>query len=96
MREMKHPRAPKTPTLLCAPYPVNDETNHDEIQYMKNCSISIHLGLLILATIAPTISLRSVEGQTTQKESAITLRPPSPLQMTMQRISIMAPHPAIA
>ncbi len=53
-------------------------------------------GLLILATIASNVHLRLVEGQTIQPEPAITLRPPVPVQMTIQRAGITAPHPAVA
>ncbi|MBK8278405.1 MAG: hypothetical protein IPK92_21955 [Nitrospira sp.] len=51
---------------------------------------------MILATIASNVHLRLVEGQTIQPEPAITLRPPVPVPMTIQRAGITAPHPAVA
>lgn len=53
-------------------------------------------GLLILATIASKVHLRLVEGQTIQPEAAITLCPPVPMQMTVQRVGIPAsPLPVV-
>lgn len=52
-------------------------------------------GLLILATIASKIHLRLVEGQTILPDPLMTLCPNVPVQMTVQRIGIPAPHPAV-
>jgi cytochrome P450 len=53
-------------------------------------------GLLILATIASTVRLDLVDGQTIQPEPVMTLRPNVPVQMTVQRIGITKPHPIVA
>jgi enediyne biosynthesis protein E7 len=53
-------------------------------------------GLLILATIASTVCLDLVDGQTIQPEPVMTLRPNVPVQMTVQRIGITKPHPIVA
>lgn len=47
-------------------------------------------GMLILATVASNVHLRLVDGQTIQPEPASTLRPPIPMQMTVQRVGITA------
>lgn len=52
-------------------------------------------GLLILATIASKFRLRLVEGQAIQPEPVMTLRPNVPVLMTVQRIGISTPHPAV-
>ncbi|NGZ08321.1 MAG: cytochrome P450 [Nitrospira sp. LK70] len=51
-------------------------------------------GLLILATMASTIRLRSIEGQTIQPEAGMTLRQNVPIRMTVQRVGSSEPHPA--
>ncbi len=53
-------------------------------------------GLLILATIASTVRLHLVNGQTIQPDPVMTLRPNVPVQMTVQRIGITKPHPIVA
>ena len=53
-------------------------------------------GLLILATIASTVRLHLVDGQTIQPDPVMTLRPNVPIQMTVQRIGITKPHPIVA
>mgnify|MGYP006363858395 FL=1 len=53
-------------------------------------------GLLILATIAATVRLHLVNGQTIRPEPVMTLRPHVPVQMIVQRVGISAPHPAVA
>ncbi|MEQ1679908.1 MAG: cytochrome P450 [Nitrospira sp.] len=53
-------------------------------------------GLLILATIAATVRLHLVNGQTIRPESVMTLRPHVPVRMIVQRVGISAPHPAVA
>ncbi len=53
-------------------------------------------GLLILATIASTVRLRLVDGQTIQPDPVMTLRPNVPVQMTVQRSGITEPHPIVA
>ncbi len=53
-------------------------------------------GLLILATIASTVRLHLVNGQTIRPEPVMTLRPDLPVQMIVQRVGISAPHPAVA
>lgn len=53
-------------------------------------------GLLILATIASTVRLHLVTGQTIQPDPVMTLRPNVPVQMTVQRIGITKPHPIVA
>ena len=53
-------------------------------------------GLLILATIASTVRLHLVNGQTIRPEPVMTLRPNVPVQMIVQRVGISAPHPAVA
>ncbi|MFO0699976.1 MAG: cytochrome P450 [Nitrospira sp.] len=53
-------------------------------------------GLLILATIASKVHLCLVEGQSIRPEAAMTLCPPVPLQMTVQRGDITVPHPIVA
>ncbi len=52
-------------------------------------------GLLILATMASKICLRSVEGQTIQPEAGMTLRQNVPILMTVQRLGSSEPHPAV-
>ncbi|THJ17814.1 MAG: cytochrome P450 [Nitrospira sp. CG24B] len=53
-------------------------------------------GLLILATIASTVRLHLVNGQTIRPEPVMTLRPNVPVRMIVQRVGISAPHPAVA
>jgi len=53
-------------------------------------------GLLILATIASTVRLRLVDGQTILPDPVMTLRPNVPVQMTVQRVAIAEPHPIVA
>lgn len=53
-------------------------------------------GLLILATIASTVCLHLVNGQTICPEPVMTLRPNVPVRMIVQRAGISAPHPAVA
>jgi cytochrome P450 len=53
-------------------------------------------GLLILATIAATVRLHLVNGQTIRPEPVMTLRPNVPVQLIVQRVGISAPHPAVA
>lgn len=53
-------------------------------------------GLLILATIASTVRLRLVDGQTILPDPVMTLRPNVPVQMTVQRIEITEPRPVVA
>lgn len=53
-------------------------------------------GLLILATIASTVRLHLVNGQTICPEPVMTLRPNVPVRMIVQRAGISAPHPAVA
>lgn len=53
-------------------------------------------GLLIVATLASTIRLRLVEGQTIQPEAGMTMRQNAPIRMTVQRVGSSEPHPAIA
>ncbi|TKB62901.1 MAG: cytochrome P450 [Nitrospira sp.] len=53
-------------------------------------------GLLILATIAATVRLHLVNGQTICPEPVMTLRPNVPVRMIVQRAGISAPHPAVA
>ncbi|MBI5671906.1 MAG: cytochrome P450 [Nitrospirae bacterium] len=53
-------------------------------------------GLLILATIASTVRLHLVNGQTIRPEPVMTLRPDVPVQMIVQRVGTPAPHPAVA
>jgi cytochrome P450 len=53
-------------------------------------------GLLILATIASTVRLRLVDGQTIRPEPVMTLRPNGPVQMIVQRVGITEPHPIVA
>ena len=50
--------------------------------------------LLILATIASTVRLRLVDGQTIRPDPVMTLRPDVPVQMIVQRVAIAEPHPA--
>ena len=52
-------------------------------------------GLLILATIASTVRLHLVDGQTIQPDPVMTLRPNAPVQMTVQRSGITEPHPIV-
>jgi cytochrome P450 len=52
-------------------------------------------GLLILATMASKIRLRSIEGQTIQPEAGMTLRQNVPIRMTVQRVDSSEPHPAV-
>ncbi|TKB78807.1 MAG: cytochrome P450 [Nitrospira sp.] len=53
-------------------------------------------GLLILATIASTVRLHLVNGQTIRPEPVMTLRPHVPVQMLVQRVEISAAHPPVA
>lgn len=51
-------------------------------------------GLLILATIASTVHLSLVDGQTILPEAVMTLRPDVPVQMIVHRIGAAEPFPA--
>jgi cytochrome P450 len=52
-------------------------------------------GMLILATIASTVRLHLVDGQTIQPDPVMTLRPNVPVQMTVQRNGMTEPHPIV-
>lgn len=52
-------------------------------------------GMLILATIASTVCLNLVDGQTIQPDPVMTLRPNVPVQMTVQRNGMTEPHPVV-
>ena len=52
-------------------------------------------GMLILATIASTVRLHLVDGQTIQPDPVMTLRPNVPVQMTVQRNGMTEPHPVV-
>ncbi|MDH4087343.1 MAG: cytochrome P450 [Nitrospira sp.] len=52
-------------------------------------------GMLILATIASTVRLNLVDGQTIQPDPVMTLRPNVPVQMTVQRNGMTEPHPIV-
>ncbi|NOU10982.1 MAG: cytochrome P450, partial [Nitrospira sp.] len=52
-------------------------------------------GLLILATIASTVRLNLVDGQTIQPDPVMTLRPNVSVQMTVQRSRMTELHPIV-
>jgi cytochrome P450 len=53
-------------------------------------------GLLILATIVPTVRLRLDDGQTIHPEPGMTLHPKTPIKMTVQRVGLPTAHPVVA
>ncbi|MFO0699050.1 MAG: cytochrome P450 [Nitrospira sp.] len=53
-------------------------------------------GLLILATIAAKFHLHLRDDQAIRPEPGMTLHPNIPVQMTVHRVGLPAPHPAVA
>jgi cytochrome P450 len=53
-------------------------------------------GLLILATIASTVRLDLVNGQTIHPEPGMTLHPTCPVQMRVQQVGLRKSHPVVA
>jgi cytochrome P450 len=53
-------------------------------------------GILIMATIASHVRLRMVDGQTIVPDPLMTLRPHTPIHMTVSRVATHDPYSAIA